>query len=183
MSGNFKDKFLVSGASAGDEEAFAELYDKYVDSIFRFIMFRVPRREEAQDLTSETFLKAWQYIADEEKEIENFRPLIYRIARNLTIDYYRKKDKEVLALGDEQWEAIIDESVNLKEKSFLQDDLRTVKKALLRAGEEQRELITMRFMQDLRIDEIAQILNKKSGTIRVALHRAIKDLKNILKET
>jgi len=73
-----------------DPEAFAKLYDIYARRIYSFVFFKVGNREEAEDITSEVFLKAWRYIS-EKKEIESFSGLLYKLSRNCIVDLYRKK--------------------------------------------------------------------------------------------
>lgn len=182
MSGKLNDKFLLASAIAGDEEAFGKIYDKYVDDIFRFALMRLNTKEEAQDIASEAFLKAWQYITSSEKRVENIRALLYRIARNLIIDHYRLSKKEVQSFDEKLFEELVDLSFDLEESVSKKDEIREVFSLLNDLPEEDQELIMMRYSQDLDIKEIADILGKNTGAVRVALHRAIKQLKVILKK-
>jgi len=181
MSGSLDDKFLIASSIAGDEESFGRIYDKYVDEIFRFILMRTKTKEDAQDITSETFLKTWQYVSSENRQIDNVRALLYRVGRNLVIDYYRKTGKEVNSFDEDQLEKLVDESIDLEEKVSKKDDIKKVFSLLHNLSEESREIMLMRYAQDLSISEIAKALGKKKGTIRVALHRAVKQIKSILK--
>lgn len=181
MSGNLDDKFLIASSIAGDEEAFGRIYDKYVDEIFRFILMRTRTKEEAQDLTSEAFLKTWQYVSSADRHIDNVRALLYRVGRNLVIDHYRKSGKEVHAFNEDEFEKLVDESIDLEEKVSKKDDIQKVFSLLHNLPEEAREIMLMRYAQDLSVSEIAKALGKKKGTVRVALHRAVKQLKAILK--
>jgi len=182
MSKAYKDKILLAASIAGDEESFGKLYDSYINDIYRFIVMRVRTAEEAQDLCSEVFLKTWQYVSEGSRDIENFRALIYRIARNLVIDYYRKLGRELSPLDDEQFEHVPDPSVDLEKEAELRDDMRIVFKHLETLPDEQQELIVLRYTQDLSIREISAITGKSSGAVRVALHRAMKQLKQSIKE-
>ena len=77
-----------------DSSAYGEIYDKYIEAIYRFVYFKLGNREEAEDVASEVFLKAWQYLTDSNKrEIRNIRALLYSIARNAVIDCYRQRAK------------------------------------------------------------------------------------------
>ena len=71
MSVSFKEQLLLIRLKKKDKDAFAQLYDLYVTSIYRFIFFKVPTRQDAEDLTSETFLKIWNYLSDTDDEIKN----------------------------------------------------------------------------------------------------------------
>jgi len=142
---------------------------------------RIRSREEAQDLTSEAFLKTWQYVSKKDTKVDNFRALLYRIARNIVIDHYRKSGHEMLAIDEAQFDLIEDKELGIEDKLKHKDDMRVVRKALENLNSEEQELIAMKYIQDLSTKEIAQITGKKSGSVRVALHRAIKRLKQELK--
>lgn len=169
-----------------DPEVFGKLYDIYVDQIYRFIYFKVGRKEEAEDLTGDVFLKTWQYINEMGSEvIDNLRAFLYQTARNTVIDFYRSRDqKEFVALPQEQENdeekpsmEIIDEKQDLVEKIELASDLEEVKKALQKIREEYREIIVLRFVEEMSVKETAEILGKSEGAVRVLLHRAVAALK------
>jgi len=181
MSDSFNDKFLIAGSLAGDDQAFGKLYDKYIDEIYRFILMRVRSNEEAQDLTNEVFLKIWQYISTNDSDIDNVRAFLYRMARNIVIDGYRKSGKEVLALDDDMIESLPDESIDLEGEIEKEDELKSVLSVVDKLPDHQRELILMKYVQDLSVKEIAQVLEKSRGAVRVSLHRAVKKLKTLLK--
>ena len=181
MSDSFNDKFLIAGSLAGDDQAFGKLYDKYINEIYRFILMRVRNTEEAQDLTNEVFLKIWQYISTNDSDIDNVRAFLYRMARNIVIDGYRKSGKEMLALDDEMIESLPDESIDLEGEIEKQDEVNAVLSVVDKLPNDQRELILMKYVQDLSVKEIAQVLEKSRGAVRVAMHRAIKKLKTLLK--
>src|SRR3989338_38937 len=91
---NIHDQYLLFRLKTkGDAQAFARLYDRYVVSIYRFVFFKLPSKELAEDVTSETFLRCWQFL-QQNKNIVHFRAFLYRIARNLVIDTYRKQGAE-----------------------------------------------------------------------------------------
>lgn len=182
MQGNSQDRFLLEATIAGDEEAFGRLYDKYVAAIYRFVSFRVAGKEIAEDLSAEVFLKTWQYVKQGDRQIENVKALLYRIAANSVIDHYRQSGNEYLALSEDVWNQIIDQS-SLFEEAQKKDDLRQVNQAIKSLSPADRELILMRYSNDLSVKEIADILGKNQGAVRTALHRAIKTLKAIIKKT
>ena len=167
-----------------DPEAFAKLYDIYAKRIYSFVFFKVSNREEAEDITSEVFLKAWRYI-NEKKKIESFSGLLYRLARNSVIDLYRlrSKQKEPLSIDTEisieigdagKWQKDLgDELVNKLE-------MQKIVSALQKMKQEYREVVTLRYVDELEISEIAEITGKGHIAIRVTLHRGLKKLKEIL---
>ncbi|MFA5413802.1 MAG: RNA polymerase sigma factor [Patescibacteria group bacterium] len=187
MSRSLKEQYLFLKLRATrDPEVFGKLYDIYVDQIYRFIYFKVGRKEEAEDLTGDVFLKTWQYINEMGSEvIDNLRAFLYQTARNTVIDFYRSRDqKEFVALPQEQENdeekpsmEIIDEKQDLVEKIELASDLEEVKKALQKIREEYREIIVLRFVEEMSVKETAEILGKSEGAVRVLLHRAVAALK------
>lgn len=178
MSTDFREKLLLYRLTAKhDPEAYAELYDKYVKQIYRFIYFKVSSVEEAEDLTSEVFLKAWNYLQTK-SDINSFSGLLYRIARNCIVDLYRRKGgRPTLVISEEKeygdagkWCQEINNKVE-SERVF---------KELKKLKQEYQEVITLRYVDELSIDEIAEITGKGRIAVRVTLHRALKRLKIFL---
>lgn len=166
------------------EREFLELYDNNVGKIYRYIYFRVGSEESAQDLTSEVFLKSWQYITqrsvDRRQPLKNPRAFFYQVARNLITDFYRQKDKAPLSLEEIADKPIADKSSGPKEMASISLDMASVKKALLRLNDDYREIIIWRYLDELEIKEIAEILEKREGAVRTLLSRALANLKEIL---
>lgn len=186
MSRSLKEQYLfLKLRTTRDPEVYGKLYDIYVDQIYRFIYFKVPRKEEAEDLTGEVFLKTWEYINEMGAEvIDNLRAFLYQTARNTVIDFYRARNqKEFVALPQEDEEEkskaeLIDQKQDLVEKIELASDIEEVKKALQKIREEYREIIVLRFVEEMSVTETAEILGKSEGAVRVLLHRAVAALKD-----
>lgn len=182
MKGNFlKEKILLSKIKAHkDADAFGELYNLYVEKIYRFIYFKVSSQEEAQDITSETFLKTWEYINKEER-IENFKALLYKIARNLVISSYRKRSKSEILMEDNLDEIMDERSkekfINRAESKL---ELQNIEKNLRKLKDEYREIIILKYIEGFSTSEIAKILEKPNNNVRVLTHRALKALKEIM---
>lgn len=169
--------FLWKVATYGDPRAFEELYNKYHRSVYQFLAFRLARREDAEDMTALVFTRAWEYLASEQNEIKNFRAFIYRIARNLLADFYRSASNREKNLSIDEAQAQdrpidIPDLRDLFEAQVLASDEAMVGRALLTLKPEYREVLTLRFMGELSLKEIAQVLEKESGTVAVTLHRA-----------
>lgn len=167
-----------------DPEAFAKLYDIYARRIYSFVFFKVANREEAEDISSEVFLKAWRYI-NENKEIESFSGLLYKLARNAVIDLYRSKasHKEVFSVDDEGGENLQNKEtwqIGFEEKIGEKLEVQKVIKALQSLKQEYREIVTLRYVDEMDISEIAEITGKGHVSIRVTLHRGLKKLKQLL---
>jgi RNA polymerase sigma-70 factor (ECF subfamily) len=167
---------LVRKASSGDETAFGQIYDLYFEKVYRFIFFRVNHKESAEDLASETFIRVWDKIS-EIRGPAAFNGWVYQIARNLVIDHYRARK---ITVDLEDLENILEYEDNLVDKTNLGFDEKLFLDALRTLSADQQVVIKLKFLEDLSNDEIANILDKPEGTIRVIQHRAITELKKLL---
>jgi RNA polymerase sigma factor (sigma-70 family) len=174
---NVQDRVLIIKTRAGNEESYAHIYDRYFKDIYTFVFYKVSSREVAEDLAADVFLKVWHAIR-EGVEVDNLRAFLYTIARNLTIDHYRKQ-KEV-ALNQTHEETLVSDIQSPDEVAELELSKVKLNKALGQLKDEYREVIIMRHIQGLSHKEIATVLGKSSGTVRVLVHRAMEQLKNML---
>lgn len=167
---------LVKRACQGDEIAFGQIYDLYFQKVYRFVYFRVNHRQAAEDLVSEVFIKVWSKIAKIE-EAAAFNGWIYQIARNLVIDYYRSRKQDVdLTL----LENVLEYEDNMIDRANLGFDQKVFLENLKKLSGEQQLVIKLKFLDELENTDIARILDKSEGAIRVIQHRAITELKNLL---
>ncbi len=181
----FKDKQVLSKLKSRDKEAFIKVYDDNVKDIHRFVYFKIGGREEANDLTSMIFLKAWNHIQNKTLEdAKTLRALLYKIARNAIIDYYRETGNKVTASLDDEDNRleIADEGENPQERLDRTADLELIKSKLPLLKEEYREIIIMKFISDLSLKEIAEISGKNKGNIRVLLHRSLNALRELVEQ-
>jgi len=180
MSANsLQEKFLIYKVRQNkDAEAYGKLYDCYIDRIYRFVYFKVSVREDAEDITSEVFLKAWEYINTTTKKIENFNALIYRVARNSVIDYYRNKRINI-STDDEDNMIQIQDKENIAANVDIVIDRGNIEKLLSKLKEVYRDVILLRYIEEYSISEIAEITGKSKANVRVLLHRGIQALKEI----
>lgn len=167
---------IFEKAKNGDRQAFALIYDEYSGRIYKFIYFRVGHKEVAEDVLSDTFVKAWQKLS----QINSTKALLgwlYQVAKNNVIDYYRVRKTNVPL--DEVLE-IIEDSVNPVDETELSLNQKRILEALNQLSDEQQRVIKYKFFEDLTNKEIAALMNKKAGAIRVLQHRAINKLKELL---
>lgn len=178
-----KEKYLLySVRQRKDAEAYGQLYDAYVDRIFRFIRFKVARTEEAEDLTSEVFLKTWEYLnSHADVKVQNFNALLYRVARNCVIDHYRRRRAEEI-LTDEEQMARIQDSRDLNRETEVKMEMKNLEGGLNKLKDFYREVLILKYTEELSVREIAEILDKKKGYVRVLIHRALKALKELTGE-
>ena len=170
---------LVQRTIARDAEAFGKLYDVHVDRVYRHIYYRVGNEADAEDLTQQVFLKAWQAIDRYKKTASPFIAWLMTISHNLVVDFYRTRiDKAYL-----EAEVLADDSAlspeQVTEASFEQ---RRLRKAILQLGGDEQQVVILRFMEGFEFTEIASLLKKKEGNVRVILHRALVKLRNILEK-
>jgi len=161
------------------KKEFNQIYDQYIEKIYRFIFLKVDSIEVCQDLTAETFTRLWQEL-NRNNKIEHISGFLYRVARNLVIDYYRQRNKNPIVSADSV--SIIDEKNNPHKKAEQSSDLEMVKKAMNNLKEDYKDVIIWRYLNDLSISEIAQIVNKSESAVRVTLSRALTELKKHFEE-
>lgn len=184
MRSSLKEKFLLFRIRAKkDPEAFGAVYDAYVKQIYRFIYFKVSSAEQAEDLTSEAFLKAWQYLK-EKRDVPNLQALLYSVARSVVIDHYRATvcERGTVSLD----ETIADERTDVASEKFLKDmetkfDTTLVLEKLRHLKDEYRDVVIMRYLDEMSTGEIATVLGKNASNVRVLLHRATKALSDAIR--
>jgi RNA polymerase sigma-70 factor (ECF subfamily) len=171
--------YLVQQAIKRDRAAFAALYERCVERVYRHVYYRVSSHADAEDITQEAFVKAWQSIDKYKRTGAPFVTWILRIAGNLVIDHYRRQAKVV----------VTDEIYEVKPTEQVQDPAREaemnfnnsiVKEAVLKLKGDKQKVILMHFIDGLTYEEIANALSKSEGAIRVIQYRALGELRNFL---
>ena len=178
-----QEKKILKRIKNGDNEAFGEFYDFYAPRVYRFVRLKVDSQETAQDLTSEAFLRIWQHLQEQRRIRERFQALLYKIARNLVIDFYRTKSVREILIEDnlEEFSSAEDEETS-NELVLRQEEMAEVKKALIQINSNYQDVIVWYYLDELSVPEIAEILEKNEGTVRVLIHRAMKSLRNVMEE-
>ena len=164
--------------AAADQDAFAQLYQKYRFDIFRFVKMKVPTAETAQDITSDVFVQSWIYIG-KGNTVTHFRGLIYKIARNKIAEYYRSAEYRKVISLEELPHGLLRTTISIDEREI---DTAALVEALYALSDDHTEVLTLRYIEDLKVAEIAVILGKKSSATSVILHRAKQALKEELKK-
>lgn len=170
---------LVRAAQEGDRSAFALLYDKYVDVVFRYVLFRVGDRELAEDVTSETFLRALRRISSVTYQGRDVGAWFVTIARNLVLDHVKSSRFRL-----EVTTAEVDDSGRVEagpEQQVLAGATRTALLECVRQlGDDQRECIVLRFLQGLSVAETAAVMSRNEGAVKALQHRAVRRLAQLL---
>lgn len=170
---------IIKDAVRGDAHAFGLLYDHYHPAIYRFVAVKVGRREDAEDITHQVFLSAWQNIRQYRHRGHPFSSWLYRIARNQVIDHYRAR-KETLSLETVEIDQLGIASLSPQSDLSLKLDVEKVMGAMRKLKQEYQDVIIFRFIEELSLKEAAGAMKKTEGAVKLMQHRAIKELKNIL---
>lgn len=167
------------GPKDAKSEAFIEAYDRYADSIYRFALFKVNNKDTAWDIVQECFLKTWRHAQEDRIPIKNYKAMLYAIAKNLVIDHWRKKDKNSTTDLEEVAFTLSDDS-NLFEQTANKEEIKIALQMLDKIPEQQKEILILRYVDDLAFSEIAKMTGKSIVAARVETYRAIKKLKQIM---
>lgn len=174
---------LVERAQAGDTEAFGQLYDRYMETVFKFIYFRVGNRQLAEDLTADTFLRALKRINSFTWQGRDLGAWLVTIARNLVADHfksgkYRLEVSTADVLGPDREDrgpegtpesAVVEHISNV-----------TLLRAVKQLNAEQQECIVLRFLQGFSVAETAEVMGKNEGAIKALQYRAVRTLSRLL---
>ena len=161
-----------------DSDAFGELYDLFVERVYRYLYFRTGSHPEAEDLTEQVFLKAWEAIGRYRWQGRPFLAWLYRLAHNAHIDHVRSQ-KPTTSLNNDDHPVELPSSAAAVELSRALDaDL--LARALGELTPDQQQVIVMKFLEGLDNEQIAQNLAKREGAIRALQMRALMSLRRVL---
>lgn len=159
-----------------DREAFGKIYDHFAGKLYKFIYFRVGHKELAEDIMADTFVKAWTRI-DQLSSANALSSWLYQIAKNNVIDYYRVKK---VTVDLEEVVDVLEDAASPIDDANLMIEHKVVMELMQNLPEEQQQVIRYKFFEELENIEIAQIMGKSEGSVRVIQHRAINKLKELL---
>ncbi|MDP9021260.1 MAG: sigma-70 family RNA polymerase sigma factor [Actinomycetota bacterium] len=173
---------LVSRAQQGDGEAFAQLYDRYVDQIYGFLLHKVRDRHLAEDLTSDVFLRALKAIPRFRWQGVDIGAWLTTIARNRVTDHFKSARARLVRPVYEVGERAGDGS-NDPEAAAMASDLSTLlATALDLLKDDHREVLFLRFTQNLSVSETAHAMQRSDGAIKALQYRALRALAAIVRE-
>jgi RNA polymerase sigma-70 factor (TIGR02952 family) len=172
---------LVLRAKTGDAEAFGRLYDRYLDLVYRYVYFRVSSHPLAEDLTSETFLRALRGIANYTWQGRDFGAWLVTIARNLVTDHFKSGRYRLEVTTAEVLDVPLD-SADIPENAVVTAAVNDrVLRAVRDLNPEQQECVVLRFLHGLSLAETALVMGKKSGAIKALQFRAVRALARALR--
>lgn len=164
----------VVRASKGDHEAFGKIYDDWAEAIYKYIYLKTRDEATAEDILSEVFLKVWKKLNTfKPKADTKFSTWLFAIARNSVIDYYRTT-RQTIPFDN------LPEIVDIEGETDLFPEQGKLVVALDQLKPEYKQVLVLRYVEDVPISRIAQIMKKKEGNIRALTHRALAELKEKL---
>jgi RNA polymerase sigma-70 factor (ECF subfamily) len=169
--------------TGSQEERFLKAFDEYNDALFRHAFMRISNRERAVDIVHDTYTKVWSYLRNG-YEIDNFRPFLYKVLNNLIIDEYRKRKE--FSLDSLLAEEGIDEgSFDDLQESTAEAlaatlDGRKAFELLDKLGDEYKEVLLFRFVDQLGPREISELIEETENVVSVRIHRGLKQLRKLV---
>ena len=161
---------LAARAAAGDDEAFGQLYEQYLDGVYRYVYYRVGATQDAEDVTQRVFCKAWEAMGRFQPNGTPFFAWVLRIAHNAVIDYWRTSKRtnplEVEVTSQAAWA----DPVRAADLNCTQGELRA---AILGLKPEQQQVVLLRFIEGLDYPTVAAVMGKSEGAVRVLQCRAL----------
>jgi RNA polymerase sigma-70 factor (ECF subfamily) len=175
-----EDAALARRAAKGEAEAFGVLYDRYVSSVYRYVFYRVRNEAEAEDVTSDVFMRALRAIPRYEPR-QAFLAWLYRIARNAVIDRSRRRaSREQVSFEDALAHPNADQVVNPDAGLLAGSDASVVRKAMQQLTPLQQEILVLRYVEGFDTKTISKLVGKRDGTIRGIEFRALAALRTLI---
>lgn len=161
-----------------DRQKFEKAYEEYADSIFRYLFLKTRDRQRAVDLTQDTYIQTWEYMA-KGNEIREMRPFLYRVAHNSWVKSLRHLSKQISLdeLSDAGWQPADDYDIEKEAAEIEQQGF--VMKRLDELDDIYKEVLLLRFVEGLKVGEIAALLGETENVISVRIHRARAKLKTL----
>lgn len=172
---------IVERAIAGDREAFGFIYEEYFTPVYRYVLFRVRSKEDADELTQEVFLKALGAFSRYEAKRENPLPFFYTIAKNAIIDFGKKRKD--FAVGEDALAQAPDSTMNTDDEAIRGEELEALGRALAKLPEDQREALELRFMGNLSGRDVARLMGKSEEAVRQLQSRGLRALRELFTES
>jgi len=170
---------VIERARSGDRAAFAELYDSFVDSVYRYLLYRVREPSDAEDLTSEVFTRAFANIHRYRWQGKSFLAWLYTIARNAVTDR-RRRERPMVDLDTAF--GVAEEGPTAHDRAVHGEQVQALRGAVKHLTSEQQQVLSLRFEANLSSRQVAKLLGKNEGAIRALQFRALGRLRKILRD-
>lgn len=169
---------LIKQAQGGSSEAFGELYLRYAQRVFRYLAVHLENDQDAEDLTEEVFVKAWQALPSYRERGFPFSAFLFRVAHNTMIDYFRSAPPTTTLEGQE-----ISSGAQPGEILVGHLESQQLRQVLRQLSTDYRQVLVLRFINDLSPRETAQVMGRSTGAVRVLQHRALAVLRVLLSKS
>lgn len=170
---------LLAKAADFDESAITELYDRYESRIYHYIYRRTGEPVLAEDLTAQVFLKMLEAIRSGNAWHSSFSGWLFRIAHNMVVDHYRRRDRQNhMSIDDAP--PLPEPKQNPASATQAKLDAEELRAAIYRLTEEQAQVVSLRFLEGYSINEVAEIMDKTEGAIKALQYRAVSSLRQLL---
>jgi RNA polymerase sigma-70 factor (ECF subfamily) len=168
---------LVARAAEGDRCAFTALYDLYYDRVYRYVLYRLGRVEETEDVTQQVFVLAWRGLGSHRRAESGFAAWLFVIAHNAMVSHLRSRKP-----GDYRSGPLPDLPGGVDPETEVDDrfERERIRRAILRLQPDQQQVISLRFLEGFSYPEIAAALGKSEGNVRVIQHRGLGRLRQLL---
>lgn len=177
---DYDDSELILKAQDGATDAFGELYERHAPAIFRYLYTHLDNRLDAEDLTGEVFLRAWQALPKYKERGIPFLAFLFRIARNALIDHYRRSRPPETSASDDYGLTLEDSGPGPAEIIGARIEHEELISIMGQLREDYRTVLILRFISELSPDETANVMQRSPGAVRVLQHRALNALRNLL---
>lgn len=163
---------------------FKKYYLQYQTKIYWYIYRKITDPEAAEDITADVFMKLyenWNNVGS--RKPNALAAWLYTVARNASIDHLRKKGRrQIRNIEDEETDSATRVFENFAEEAMKEEDLKNMREALKELSEEEKEIINLRFEEELKFNEIAEIIGKEEGACKMTLYRSIRKVRQVLNE-
>lgn len=177
MTPSFDIQKLVERCQSGDQDAFGQIYEHYVDSIYRYVYFKVDE-SDAEDLTETIFVKVWENVRQYKIQSgAQFSSWLFRIAHNVVVDHYRMNHSIEALVDDYQDNRIEHNPIHIANGSL---DSEILKNAIGQLKGVYQQVLILKYMNNLSNKEIADSMKKSEGSLRILQYRALRALRKIL---
>lgn len=164
---------------SGKQIDFNQTYNDLWPQVYKFIYYRVQNEEEAEELTQDVFHKVFKQIKKRNIDKDKIAPYVFRAARNTVYDMWRQKGRRPKIIGIEE---LSEKGVQLEGDTQNMDNNLIVREALKQLSDDEQKILKLRIIEGYKIEEVSEILNKPTGTVKSLQYRALKKLKDKLNE-
>ncbi|MDQ7027012.1 MAG: sigma-70 family RNA polymerase sigma factor [Anaerolineae bacterium] len=169
---------LITLAKQGDSQAISQLYRAHAQAIYRYIAYRVPTSADAEDITSDVFMRMLEGLSSYEIMSVPFEAWLYRIATHRIADFFRKRSRQKTHI--ELHETLANDDPMPEESIQKQQEFKNLRTALGYLSQEQQDVLILRFIENKSHEDVANILEKSQSAVRTIQHRALVRLSQLL---